>query len=539
MKVLSCLVWIFLILLLGALFIFLYSRFPDPLLTVLSVATVLSLFWVLIEGRREYSFPRNAAIVVVVALIATVIYIVFVNFPSSQPTNLRTAQTLRMSGQCNRAIQYLDESLSKLSPKNPEYGDLLLERFICLAQSGSKEKAQADYLRAVEYEGRESVQKYLRSQLPKDFVPRVESIIAELPPDVQVSLAQGITPTPTPIVALGTLTLQSEVQPDGTVKNSSSLSVNSLGVGDLLLTYPQEINIRDSALVRLSITPSKALVTLQSVAVPTQNPTLPPPFRFTDRIDIYPVMQAELSGAGFEITPDPQPLKAVVSDKPTEWTWTLKPKEEGSLLIVVRISVPVRVDGVDKYLFTTLKNIPAEIKATKSLQNRIDENLPAIISALIALISGIVGFYVKSRIEQRDRRIAEVEKQGTIIENEIIETLKAVERKIAEMENRATTIETEISETLKAMEQRKMQRLLSPDSPKKTKAEETADKERLVLLRNELDCVQKEVTHLKKSREVQEIADKEKVELLRNELLHIKGEIARLKAIPKWQFWRT
>lgn len=286
-------------------------------------------------------------------------------------------------------------------------------------------------------------------------------------------------PTPTPIAALGSLVLQSEVQPDGTVKNVSSLSVNSLGVGDLLLLYPQEINIRDSAIVRLSITPSKTLISLQSVAVPTQNPTLPLPFRFTDRIDIYPVMQAELSGAGFEIMSDQQPLKAIVSDKPTEWTWTLKPKEEGSLLIVVRVSVPVRVDGIDKYLFTTLKNIPAEIKATKSLQNRIDENLPAIISALLALISGIVGFYAKSRIEQRDRKITEVERQVTVIEEETAQKTKMLQRERGE-------------------------KLLSPDWRKKTpEPTETTP----------------------------EIAQKEKLELL-------KRELARLKAIPRWQFWR-
>ncbi len=219
------------------------------------------------------------------------------------------------------------------------------------------------------------------------------------------------TLAPTPVASLVSVLVKSEVQPDGTVKNTSTLSLNSLGVGELLLTYPKEMDLQNTDLVRLSITPDGALINLLSVAVPTQNPSLPAPLKFTDRIDIYPIMQANLSGVGFEITPDEQPRKAILSDRPTEWTWSLKPKQEGLHLIVVRVSIPVIVDSEEETIETTLKNIPAEIKVTKPWQSQFVDLLPIIIPAVVGLISIVVKEFADNQAKERGKKIKDLERQ--------------------------------------------------------------------------------------------------------------------------------
>jgi hypothetical protein len=219
-------------------------------------------------------------------------------------------------------------------------------------------------------------------------------------------------PTETPFPdSLAYVLIESETQPDGTLKNTVNLSINAVGVGQLLLTSPTKMDLGDSNIVRLSITPDSTLVNLSSVSIPTQNSdVLPPPFRFNDRIDIYPVMQAELSGAGFEIAPDVQSQKVILSDKPTEWVWSIKPKDEGTHLISVRISIPVNIDGAENVLDTTIKNIPTVINVTKSLQRRIDDMSPFVVPALIGLIGVLVGAYINSQLKHREREIIKLEK---------------------------------------------------------------------------------------------------------------------------------
>ena len=231
-----------------------------------------------------------------------------------------------------------------------------------------------------------------------------------------IAVFPTITPSPTPVSSqsnlIGYVVVNSETQTNGVVKNTVDLSINSIGVGQLSLTLPSKIILGDSGVVSLSITPDNNLAKLINITVPTQNSnSLPQPFQFTDTIDIYPVMSADLSSAGFEITANDQPEKVILSDRPTEWAWTIKAKEDGNQLLLVRISIPAIIEGVEQPISTPLKNIPAEIKVTKSWNRRIEDISSYLIPSLIGLVGVLLGIYANNQSKERERKILELEKQ--------------------------------------------------------------------------------------------------------------------------------
>ena len=222
------------------------------------------------------------------------------------------------------------------------------------------------------------------------------------------------TPTQSPPSkdTLAYAVIRTETESDGTTQDIVDLSINSVGLGKLLLTSPKEMKLGDTGIVRLSITPDSAVGFPPIASIPTQNTdSALPAFQFTDRIDIFPIMQADLTGAGFEIMSNGSPEKVILSNKVTEWVWTIKPQDEGTHVLLIQISIPVIIDGYQKDLDTPLKNIPVEIKVTKSLSRKIDDSTPYLVPSLIGFIGVLLGIYANNQAKERERKIAELEKQ--------------------------------------------------------------------------------------------------------------------------------
>lgn len=185
------------------------------------------------------------------------------------------------------------------------------------------------------------------------------------------------TPIPTPgLVEIATLNIETEVQADGTQKYSAQLSIEPLEYGDLRLEAPAEMRIRESAFVQLEIIPDSALsdlprvdVALLSVNVDLgldsdQGLVSAPDYvlKFDDRIQVYPVMSAELEGVNFEISPSGPQVMAVASALPVKWIWTITPKAIGAQSFVLTISIPVVIDqDTDQVASYPLKSIPLQM----------------------------------------------------------------------------------------------------------------------------------------------------------------------------------
>jgi hypothetical protein len=145
---------------------------------------------------------------------------------------------------------------------------------------------------------------------------------------------------------------------------------------------------------------------------------------FNDRLQIYPVMIAELKGVNFEIESDNRPEKPVTSDMPVEWIWNVTPLSAGKQTLILVISVPVIIDQThDVVSAQTLKNIPIEIqvevtptpipsetpKPTQTpiptstptplppiarIGEKLIDNISAVVVAIIGLVGVLAGAYV-------------------------------------------------------------------------------------------------------------------------------------------------
>ena len=229
-------------------------------------------------------------------------------------------------------------------------------------------------------------------------------------------------------VEIAVLNVKSETQPDGTIKNTASLSISPLGLGTLNLSSPSTIKLGESSIIQLSITPDSVLANLPKVTAPTVSAnTSDYVLEFSDRLQIYPVMIAELKGVNFEIESDNHPEKPVTSSMPVEWIWNVTPLSAGKQTLILAISVPVIIDqNRDVVSAQTLKNIPIEIQVEVTptpkpiptftptplplivrIGEKLVENVSSIIVAIIGLIGVLAGAYVaylnakKSKVEKR------------------------------------------------------------------------------------------------------------------------------------------
>jgi hypothetical protein len=144
------------------------------------------------------------------------------------------------------------------------------------------------------------------------------------------------------MVEINVLNIETVIQADGTIKNTASLSgENFLGEGDLELRTPNTIKFGESGIVRLTITPSSALKDLLPPVLVDLASANDPSYAISinDRIQIYPVMIAELKGVNFEINPSGPQRKVVTSKSQVVWTWSITAKAPGKQSLIVTISL--------------------------------------------------------------------------------------------------------------------------------------------------------------------------------------------------------
>ncbi len=243
-------------------------------------------------------------------------------------------------------------------------------------------------------------------------------------------VATPITKTPIEIAMLNTY---DEVQADGTIKNIAELSMDVLDVGTLELTAPLTLTLNESNIVQLIIIPNSALVDLPKVAISPLSASGPDnAFKFSDQIQIYPIMIAELTGLNFKIFPEGEIWRTVASSQEVEWIWGVIPTSPGRQILVVKVSIPVIVDQ-KKDAPNVLKDIPIFVEvmpppiptstlvptdtpiptlpptptltptppALAQVEEGIIRNISTIITACIGLVGVLTTAYVTYLINQR------------------------------------------------------------------------------------------------------------------------------------------
>jgi hypothetical protein len=294
---------------------------------------------------------------------------------------------------------------------------------------------------------------------------------------------QYTIPTPnTEPVKLASLNVKSQIQADGTIKNTAELSIEPIGIGDLRLTAPTRIKLGESGIIALVIVPDPALTGLPKTAVASyvdHSGNLPVEsghvYEFSDQIQVFPLMRAELVGANFDIVSDGQPIKPVVSSSLVEWVWLVTPKLGGKQTLVLSVSIPVVVDRVrDMVSAYPLKNRPIEIfveaiptptpsatptatstptpiptqtptptptpaptptplPVAKRIGDQLINNAGIIVVALIALVGTLITAYASIQNSRRQARIEVLKERIQITKNK--QELEALKQELSRLDS--------------------------------------------------------------------------------------------------------
>jgi hypothetical protein len=192
------------------------------------------------------------------------------------------------------------------------------------------------------------------------FHPNPETLI----PTMTMTFAIKSSQAKTSLVEIALIHIKSINYGDGRVINTAQLSIDPLGLGSMRVTSPSVIKLGESSVIRLLISPDSILSHLPKVAAPILSANAPNyAIEFNDRLQIYPIMTAELQGLNFDIVSTGNPSKPVTSNLPVEWVWNVAPKSSGRQTLTLVISVPVILDntqGIASAL--ALKDIPIEIQ---------------------------------------------------------------------------------------------------------------------------------------------------------------------------------
>jgi hypothetical protein len=240
------------------------------------------------------------------------------------------------------------------------------------------------------------------------------------PPPTETT-SPAITSTASP-VEIAVLNVQSAAQSDGSIKKTADLSITALDLGSIQITSPAAIKLGESSVIRLTIAPTSALIALPSVSVSTVEANdLGYVLEFSDRLQIDPVMIAELKGVNFEIVSDGYPEKPVTSSLPVEWIWNVTPKSGGKQILILVISVPILIDQTGNNPSSQLlKNVPIEIEMETAatavalgsrIREQLVENVTAIVVAVLSLIGVLAGVYVTYQNNRKSKVVSPTTKR--------------------------------------------------------------------------------------------------------------------------------
>jgi hypothetical protein len=109
----------------------------------------------------------------------------------------------------------------------------------------------------------------------------------------------------------------------------------------------------ESGVVILVLTVKPQLASLPPVAMPSPSikGRIEYPesgLKYSEAIDLFPVVRANISAPGFEVYRQTQAEQHTLTDPdmPTIWSWVLVPRKPGHQTITLRISLPFRFTNV-------------------------------------------------------------------------------------------------------------------------------------------------------------------------------------------------
>ncbi len=225
-------------------------------------------------------------------------------------------------------------------------------------------------------------------------------------------------PTPTapktaqPNTALVVQNSKNEITAQGNRVTGEILTDEKLGVGQMGVDYPDTMKVGESRSIVLKIAPSAQLTSLRTAPAPGKATDLPDTvFRLSSKVDIYPVMFAELRAVNFDFEPKGIQKRLIQQNQEMVWSWNIAPRAAGAQSLSLELSIPIIVGGNASDL-SVLQNLPFAINVqalpplslTDQILKSIADNAGAILVALIGLFGTLIGLRAKARADAKDAR---------------------------------------------------------------------------------------------------------------------------------------
>jgi type IV pilus assembly protein PilA len=159
------------------------------------------------------------------------------------------------------------------------------------------------------------------------------------------------------IAAVTALNVGSFFGSEGQISQTASYTIyiveggvqKNLGItifGDVLIRYPQTMNIGDSKEISLTLIPPSNVTSESNVTGESTNEGTY--YVVSDKVQFYSVMYAELNAVNFGISSTSTQYKEVSPTSKTDWVWIIAPNTVGEQLLRVELSTPVRVQGYEE-----------------------------------------------------------------------------------------------------------------------------------------------------------------------------------------------
>jgi hypothetical protein len=179
--------------------------------------------------------------------------------------------------------------------------------------------------------------------------------------------SERATPTPPPSTGGTSSAARASAAPD---TDTSTAVVDrllaQLQPGHVAFNAPQAINVEDTVLVQLVVSPGASRTELRE--------RIEGPGRVVDEaVQVANTMQARLTGEGFRITAQ-TPERQLVSSGVTEWAWEITPMAPGRHTLTLALDALVPLDGsvVPRTLRTFRKPIEVDVTAGQRVSSFVE-----------------------------------------------------------------------------------------------------------------------------------------------------------------------
>ncbi|MBI3913347.1 MAG: hypothetical protein HY327_04070 [Chloroflexi bacterium] len=220
------------------------------------------------------------------------------------------------------------------------------------------------------------------------------------------------TATAQPNTALVVQNSKNEITAQGNRVTGDILTDEKLGVGQMGVDYPVTMQLGESRSIVLKIAPSAQLTSLRTAPAPGKTTDLPDlVFRLSSKVDIYPVMFAELRAVNFDFSPKGVQRRLIQQNQEMVWSWNIASQAPGAQSLSLELSIPIIVGGNASEL-SVLQNLPFAINVlappplslTDQILKSLADNAGAILVALIGLFGTVIGLRAKARADAKDAR---------------------------------------------------------------------------------------------------------------------------------------